>query len=492
MPCFCVGFFVRKNNETSIYTSKKMKQTEENMKCKKCGGNVTGMRYCQICGTEVKADNKAKTALILSILGFCLGFAWIGILFDVIAIIMVLKPVWPKEKKNLNNWMKMPKQIEKKGKITFLIAVVGLVATLAIFGENPSVTKNDSHFSDQQIEQNVVDSGAMNDENDLMETLESSIEDVVISTDKIEEETNDSEIDIKTEEKTSSSSEIVMVPDEEAENSKEKETTYEYHGKIYDIIVVAGGNQSGDRKANVVVDIGYGERVYWGFTNEYGQLVYVIADEIILQNDDTEPVNSSGRYYDDEAYVPGVEASDLDQGHVIADSLGGVSNAYNITPQDSTMNRYGDQAYMEREIRDANGCTDFVATITYADTKTQIPSHYHFEYVLMGNLVVEDFENVNPDESNKVIDKKVEEESKEEVEEPVVAAPIVEEPIVAAPIVEEPTFHEPTELAKIDTNGNGKVTIAEAKAAGFSMPVYASDWLYKYMDDRDGDGMVGE
>ncbi len=400
-----------------------MKQMEENMKCKKCGRNVKGMRFCQICGTEVKANNKAKTALILSILGVCLGFAWIGI----------------------------------------------------IFGENPSITKNDgSHFSDQQIEQNVVDSGVMNDENDLMETLESSTEDVVISTDKIEEkeETNDSEIDIKTEENTSSSSEIVMAPDEEAENSKEKETTYEYNGKTYDIIVVAGGNQSGDRKANVVVDIGYGDRVYWGFTNEYAQLVYVIADEIMLQNDDTEPVNSSGRYYDDEAYVPGVEALDLDQGHVIADSLGGVSNAYNITPQDSTMNRYGNQAYMEREIREANGCTDFVATITYADTKTQIPSHYHFEYVLMGNLVVEDFENVNPDESNKAINNQVEEESKEEVE--------------------EPTFHEPTELAKIDTNGNGKVTIAEAKAAGFSMPVYASDWLYKYMDDRDGDGMVGE
>ena len=48
------------------------------------------------------------------------------------------------------------------------------------------------------------------------------------------------------------------------------------------------------------------------------------------------------------------------------------------------------------------------------------------------------------------------------------------------------------DVSKIDTNGNGKVTIAEAKAAGYSMPIHSDHWLYKYMDDRDGDGMVGE
>ena len=108
---------------------------------------------------------------------------------------------------------------------------------------------------------------------------------------------------------------------------------------------------SGYREANVVVDIGYGEREYWAFTNEYGQLVRVIADDIIIQDDSNEPVLSSGRYYSDEAKVPGVESDVLDEGHIIADSLGGVSNAYNITPQDSTLNRHGDQAYMERVIR---------------------------------------------------------------------------------------------------------------------------------------------
>lgn len=68
----------------------------------------------------------------------------------------------------------------------------------------------------------------------------------------------------------------------------------------------------------------------------------MVAEEILLQNDETEDVTSAGRYYHDEAKVPGVEHSDLDEGHVIADSLGGVSNAYNITPQDSILNRHGD------------------------------------------------------------------------------------------------------------------------------------------------------
>lgn len=162
-------------------------------------------------------------------------------------------------------------------------------------------------------------------------------------------------------------------------------------------IVVDGGDVSGNREPNVKVGIGFGDREYWAYTNEYGQLVRVEAKEIVLQDDNTEPVTAEGRYYSDEAKVPGVEQKDLDEGHIIADSLGGVSNAYNITPQDSTLNRHGDQAYMEDVIRDAGGCTDFVATITYPDTETQIPSHYNYTYVLKGNMVEDDFDNVNPD-----------------------------------------------------------------------------------------------
>ena len=169
----------------------------------------------------------------------------------------------------------------------------------------------------------------------------------------------------------------------------------------YEIIEVDGGDISGHRESSVAVNIGFGDRDYWAFTNEYGQLVRVIADKIILQDDDKEPVNSDGRYYSRMANVPGVGAdTGYDRGHVIADSLGGVANAYNITPQDSVLNRHGDQAYMEKVIRDAGGCTDFEAIITYPDTETQIPSKYKFTYVLLGNLIVDEFYNVNPDDYN--------------------------------------------------------------------------------------------
>jgi len=47
-------------------------------------------------------------------------------------------------------------------------------------------------------------------------------------------------------------------------------------------------------------------------------------------------------------------------------------------------------------------------------------------------------------------------------------------------------------LKKIDANGNGIVTIDEATKTGYTMPIYKSHWLYKYMNDGDNDGMVGE
>lgn len=239
----------------------------------------------------------------------------------------------------------------------------------------------------------------------------------------------------------------------------------------YKLIDVDGGDLSGYREANVVVDIGYGEREYLAFTNEHGQLVRVIADQIILQDDDTEDVTSDGRYYHDEAKIPGVEHSELDEGHVIADSLGGVSNAYNITPQDSMLNRYGDQAYMEDVIRKAGGATDFEAIITYPDTTTHIPSHYEYTYTVKGNVVTDSFDNVNPDEVNEALGLT---ESEQE-----------------SPATTEPT--DPAgDVSSVDTNGNGQVTIQEAKDAGFTMPIMSDHWLYPYMRDNDNDGMVGE
>ncbi|MGL4624515.1 MAG: DNA/RNA non-specific endonuclease [Culicoidibacterales bacterium] len=162
-------------------------------------------------------------------------------------------------------------------------------------------------------------------------------------------------------------------------------------------IEVESCNLSGERKANVKVDIGYGDREYYAYTNEYGQLAYVQANEITLQTDD-ELAAGKKRYCNDEAKVPGTEAKNLDEGHVIADSLGGVGNAYNITPQESQLNRYGEQAEMERMMRDTlkNGgtVTDFVAVIEYADTATQIPESYAIGLMLDGEPITFDFFNV--------------------------------------------------------------------------------------------------
>ncbi|MET3195266.1 DNA/RNA non-specific endonuclease [Gottfriedia sp. OAE603] len=244
--------------------------------------------------------------------------------------------------------------------------------------------------------------------------------------------------------------------------------------KGYKLIEVDGADLSGHREPKVVVDIGFGDREYWSFTNEHGQVVRVIADEIVLQDHRIEHVTSSGRYYADEAKVPGVERADLDEGHIIADSLGGVSNAYNITPQESTLNRHGDQAYMEDAIRKAGGATKFEAIISYPNTETQIPSHYKYTYTLKGNKIVDEFDNGNPDKINKSLGLT---ESKS---------------TNSNKSTSSNKSNAAKDISSVDTDGNGQVTIREAKAAGYSMPITSDHWLYPYMDDRDGDGLVGE
>lgn len=184
--------------------------------------------------------------------------------------------------------------------------------------------------------------------------------------------------------------------DKEDNTDKSTPDSSQDHQKIK----VATCNLSGNRKPNAIVDIGYGNREYFAYTNEYGQLVKVEAKEITLQNDDSENVNANGRYCKDEAKVPGTENPDLDEGHIIADSLGGVSNAYNITPQDSSLNRHGEQADMEEEIRKAGGCKNFVATIIYPDNETQTPIRYNYSYTINGKKVNRTFDNYVKNNSN--------------------------------------------------------------------------------------------
>lgn len=160
---------------------------------------------------------------------------------------------------------------------------------------------------------------------------------------------------------------------------------------------------NGNRKPNAVVDIGFDDdyvnRDYYAYTNEYGQLIKVEAKEIIIQNDNKEPIKSNGRFCEDEAKVKGTEQKTLDEGHAIADSLGGVSNAYNITSQDSYLNRQGTQADMEQYIRDAekdaHKIENFEYLINYDNTTTQIPSSYEVTFLDNGKKINYKYNNKN-------------------------------------------------------------------------------------------------
>lgn len=250
------------------------------------------------------------------------------------------------------------------------------------------------------------------------------------------------------------------------------------------LIVADGGDTNGYRQPNVVVNIGFGDREYWSYTNEHGQLVRVTAEKIILQDEKNESVNSSGRYYSAMANVPGVgQKHGYDRGHVIADSLGGVANAYNITPQNATLNRHGDQAYMERNIRQAGGATNLEAIITYPNTETQIPSHYQFTYTIKGNTVVDKFANDDPEITNAKNNNA--KNTKPNVNKPQPSKSIDSND-------NQPPNIAVGDVSAVDLDNNGRVTVAEAKKAGFSMPIYSDHWLYPYMHDANNNGMVGE
>lgn len=84
---------------------------------------------------------------------------------------------------------------------------------------------------------------------------------------------------------TNKDEEVAVTAAEEAPAEEIPDKTNEEQFSGYKRIEVDGGDLSGHREPKVAVDIGFGDREYWAFTNEHGQLVRVIADEIILQDD---------------------------------------------------------------------------------------------------------------------------------------------------------------------------------------------------------------
>lgn len=252
------------------------------------------------------------------------------------------------------------------------------------------------------------------------------------------------------------------------------------------VIEVYGGDRSGVRQPNVIVDIGFGDKQYYAVTNGYGQLTHVYAKEIFLQDEANEPVNADGRYYDDEANVAGCEHSELDQGHVIADSLSGVANSYNVTPQHMDVNRHGDQAYMESVIRDALYAgipvTDYSVVITYPDNQTMIPSHYEFSYIIGDTYVVDSFPNIIPDDiamgettaastTTKAPETTTANETTEAAEETTVA----EQEVKSIEIIELDKRDEYVIIKNTGTvsvNMQGWVMLSEKGAQSFTFPSY--------------------
>lgn len=160
-------------------------------------------------------------------------------------------------------------------------------------------------------------------------------------------------------------------------------------------ISVSACDLVGERQPNVKVDVGYGDRLYYGYTNEHSQLVYGYADSVQLQDESNESV-INGRYCEDEAAVSGTEDPNLDQGHVFGDALGGVGNAYNITPQDSSVNQQliNDlEQEMQEVLYNGGSVTNFETKIYYPNKSTQTPSRYELSYAINGEVRDYSFDN---------------------------------------------------------------------------------------------------
>ena len=151
----------------------------------------------------------------------------------------------------------------KKIKLSKLSVILSILLSINIF-----VGCSDTSLNNENEKNVVIGSGVV--------TQEEKSESGKIEEDKEAEskEDNSKEENSQNTEKEESNQKVET---EENIQKEESKVADEFEG--YRLIEVYGGDLSGHREPNVVVDIGFGDREYYAFTNEYGQLVKVIAKE---------------------------------------------------------------------------------------------------------------------------------------------------------------------------------------------------------------------
>ena len=93
-------------------------------------------------------------------------------------------------------------------------------------------------------------------------------ENTAVAEEEVVEQVKENNEDTSVNENESEESKEVEKEESEKEVIEEVEPVFDG----YTLLEVDGGDTSGIRQPNVVVDIGYGDREYWAFTNEHGQL----------------------------------------------------------------------------------------------------------------------------------------------------------------------------------------------------------------------------
>lgn len=159
---------------------------------------------------------------------------------------------------------------------------------------------------------------------------------------------------------------------------------------LYDnsFIQVSACSYNVTRSPNAKVNIGLGDRKYYAYTNEYAQLAFISADQIIVQDESSEAVDESGQYCSEIAEVDGDTGTTPKT--VISDSLGAASNSYNVIPAASA---YSGLESIENEILASGGATDFRAYFTYPDSESNTPNLIDISYKLGSTLVEYQYNN---------------------------------------------------------------------------------------------------